>query len=124
GGFMRYEIRVRKNGNIVCHCNIAKSFFSRGLGLMFKWAMPKDEGLLIEFPSWSSSRAVHGFFMRFPIDLIFIDKDLKVVDVGILKPWRLYNPKVNCKWVSEVNQGIAEDKDVRVGDELEFKEIE
>ncbi len=61
--------------------------------------------------------------MRFPIDLIFIDKDLKVVDITTLNPWRLYIPKTNCKWVLEVNQGIAREKDVKIGDKLDFKEV-
>ncbi len=120
---MRYEIRNTRNKKIVCHCNLANTFFARTIGLMFKGSMSKDEGLLIEFPSWTSSRAIHGFFMRFPIDLIFIDKETCVVDVRTLIPWRLYDPKVNCKWVLEVNQGTTNKKDIRTGDKLEFKEI-
>jgi len=61
--------------------------------------------------------------MRFPIDLVFMNKELKVVDITTLNPWRLYIPKTNCKWVLEVNQGIAKNRDLRVGDVLEFKEI-
>ncbi len=123
---MEHKIQNTRNERLICYRNLADTFLSRGLGLMFKASMPKDQGLLIEFPSWLSlriSKTVHGFFMRFPIDLVFIDKDQKVVDITTLNPWRLYIPKTNCKWVLEVNEGIALDKDVKIGDKLEFKEI-
>jgi len=123
---MKYEIRDIRNRETICHVNLAKTIISRGFGLMSKASMPKDEGLLIKFPSWIRFRrlkAVTGFFMRFPIDLVFMNKELKVVDITTLNPWRLYIPKTNCKWVLEVNQGIAKNRDLRVGDLLEFKEI-
>ncbi len=123
---MKYEIRDIRNRETICHVNLAKTTISRGLGLMFKRSMPKDYGLLIEFPTWTSLRilkTVHGFLMFFSIDLVFIDKDLKVVDITTLNPYKWYTPKTNCKWVLEVNQGIVKDRDLRVGDVLEFKEI-
>lgn len=123
---MKYEIRKSKNNEIICYNNLADTFLSRGLGLMLKRSMSQDYGLLIEFPTWTGSRilkTVHGFFMLFSIDLVFIDKDLKVVDIATLRPWKFYTPKVNCKWVLELNQGVTEDKNIAIGDKLEFKDF-
>ena len=69
---------------------VAKSFFSRFLGLMF--VSPKNfyKALLI-----TNCSSIHTFFMRFCIDLVFLDKNnmvLKVIDE--LKPWRIVAPVV------------------------------
>lgn len=103
----------------ICEAEEAGTFLDRILGLMFRKKLKQNKGLLIKFFPRSSS--VHSFFMRFPIDVIFINKDLQVVDLKTLKPWRVYSPKKRCEWVLEVNKGKIEEKYVGVGDVLEFK---
>ncbi|MFQ6137037.1 MAG: DUF192 domain-containing protein [Candidatus Hydrothermarchaeales archaeon] len=120
---MKYEVHNTSRANLICTCSVADAFFSRLKGLMFKSSLPRDEGLLIEFSPLSRSRSIHGFFMRFPIDLIFINEDLKVVEIETLYPWRYYSPRKGCKWVLEVNKGVAKEKEIEIGDELEFKSI-
>ncbi|MBI5253557.1 MAG: DUF192 domain-containing protein [Euryarchaeota archaeon] len=102
----------------ICEAKEASNFLSRVAGLMFREKLEQNKGLLIKFFPGSSS--VHSFFMRFPIDLIFISKDLRVVDLKTLKPWRIYSPKKQCKWVLEVNEGIIKKKGIEIGDLLEF----
>ncbi|HUF54426.1 MAG TPA: DUF192 domain-containing protein [Dehalococcoidia bacterium] len=64
---------------------VARSFRSRFRGLMLRKALADDAGLLIE-----PSASVHTAFMRFPIDVIFLDRDLNVVKVAEnLRPYRL-----------------------------------
>ncbi len=58
--------------------------------------------------------------MRFPIDLIFIDKDKKIVDLAVLRPWSMHNPKLDCRWVLEVNEGFVLEKGLKIGDTLDF----
>lgn len=119
---MIYEIHNVTKSNVICVAKEAKTFFSRAIGLMFKGNLEEDTGLLIKFSSLLTSRSMHSFFMRFPIDLIFIDSDMKVVDLATLKPWRIYNPKEQCTWVLEVNEGTIKRKGIEIGDQLEFRE--
>jgi uncharacterized membrane protein (UPF0127 family) len=55
--------------------------------------------------------------MRFPIDLIFMDKQNRVVKIGpCMQPWRIDPGRAAA--VIEVAAGMADAADVRVGDEL------
>ncbi len=113
------EVVNATRGYGICRARVAGNFFSRALGLMFKKAIPEDEGLLIEFSPSFSSRSIHSLFMRFPIDLVFISSDKLVVDLKTLEPWRVYTPPKECRWVLEVNKGAA--KTVQIGDAIEFQ---
>src|SRR3990172_5449589 len=105
----------------LCTADVANSFYWRMLGLMFRKKLAVDHGLLIEFSKVLGSKAIHGFFMRFNLDLIFIDTDKKVVDICTLRPWSVYNPARECAWVLEVNEWFIEEKNVKKGDVLSFQ---
>lgn len=105
----------------ICSTKEAKNFFSRGLGLMFRGPLREGEGLLIEYSSHLKSRSIHSFFMRFTIDLIFITSDMTIVDLKTLAPWRMYNPKTDCRWVLEAGEGTIREKDLKLGDVLTFE---
>lgn len=104
----------------ICNAVPADSFISRLRGLMFKKCLEKDKGLLIEYSKRLRSRSVHGFFMRFPLDLIFIDDDKRIVELASLRPWKIYNPRADCRWVLEVNEGFTREKGLKIGDTLAF----
>jgi len=108
---------ISKNKKI-CNVKEAKSFFSRAMGLMFRRKLKKEEGLLIEL---SLGKSIHSFFMRFPIDLIFLDENFRVVELTTLNPWRFYIPKKKVKWVLEVNEGVIKEKNIEIGDRLCFR---
>jgi uncharacterized membrane protein (UPF0127 family) len=78
-------LRRTDDGTVVCaKCKIAETFWLKFLGLMGRSSLPADEGMLFR-PAGS----IHMFFMRFPIDVVFCDRDLRVVKVVRgLKPWR------------------------------------
>ena len=75
---------TRADGQPVCRCRVAKSFASRFRGLMGAARLPSGSGLLL--PRTSS---VHTHFMRFPIDVVFLDAEWRIVSVvEELRPWR------------------------------------
>ncbi|HDH28193.1 MAG TPA: DUF192 domain-containing protein [Euryarchaeota archaeon] len=113
-------IDLFRDGTRLCTAGVADTFFSRFRGLMLKPGLALDEGLLIEYSPHLGSKSVHGFFMRFPLDLVFIDSDKRVVEIALLRPWRIYNPRVDCRWVLELNAGFAERHGLKVGDVLSF----
>lgn len=75
---------------------LAKNIFSKIRGLMF---VPKSRDSALAIYQTSQ---VHTFFMRFPISLVFLDSELKVLRiVKSLSPWKI-SPKVaGSVWVIE-----------------------
>ena len=64
--------------------DVAASFLQRAKGLIGRSSLPPGEGLLIE-----RCNAIHTFFMKFPIDAIFLDRRGRVVKtVRNIRPWR------------------------------------
>ena len=70
-------LRRAGDGSVVCaRCELAETFWPKLRGLMGRASLPPDEGMLFR-PAGS----IHMFFMRFPIDAVFCDRDLRVVKV-------------------------------------------
>jgi uncharacterized membrane protein (UPF0127 family) len=101
-----------EDGRVVCaRCALATSFWSRFRGLMGRASLAADEGMLFR-PAGS----IHMFFMRFAIDAVFCDKELRVVKVvRALRPWRTAGAR-GAKVVLELAAGAA--ADLREGDVL------
>ena len=107
--------------------DVAKSEWQKTKGLMFRGSLAKNAGLLMRFEK-ESRPGIWMPFMRFPIDVVFISAEKKVVDVKEKalpisrhpKTWRIYMPKAKCKWVLEVNAGHARETKTKIGDELWF----
>ena len=63
---------------------VAKTLFERMRGLIGSKRPPAGEGMLI-----TNCKAIHTFFMSFPIDAVFLDRDGRVVkEVRGIAPWR------------------------------------
>lgn len=80
------RVTVQETGAVAAErCAVALTFWPRFAGLMMRRALPQGEGLL--FPRCNS---IHMFFMRFPIDAVYLDASNRVVKVvERLKPWRM-----------------------------------
>jgi uncharacterized membrane protein (UPF0127 family) len=75
---------VRADGLPVCRCRVANSFATRFRGMMGAAQLAPGAGLLL--PGTSS---VHTHFMRFPIDVVFLDSDRRIVSITrAVRPWR------------------------------------
>lgn len=94
----------------------ARSFWRRFRGLMLQSSLEADAGLFIE-----PSNSIHTAFMRFPIDVVFVDKGHKVVKVATVKPWRASLSKGHS--VLELPAGRAGQSNVEAGDVLTFEQI-
>lgn len=107
-----------RNLILVDNCSYAGTFLSRFLGLQFKKTLPKGHGLLI-----TPCRSIHMFFMRFPIDAVFIDSNNKIIYIveGI-KPWSVSKHVHSAKSVLELPAGTVSATGTRIGDELELYE--
>lgn len=110
-----------KKTKIIDGVKIAGSFFKRLRGLMFAGGKGFDFALV--FPLERESRleaSIHMLFVFFPIDVLWLDKNKRVVDKReALKPFVLSAvPKKAAKYIVELPAGKA--KAVKTGDKLEW----
>lgn len=96
---------------------ICRSIFCKAFGLMFRFKKP-DFGLVFIFDK--ERRAdLHMLFVFFPIDVLFLDKNKKVVDVKKnFKPFAYYSPKAKAKYVVELGVGVMQK--TKIGDKITF----
>jgi uncharacterized membrane protein (UPF0127 family) len=109
---------VRKgDGGVVCEgCLLADSAWLRMKGLLGRASLADDEGILLRPCS-----SVHMFFMRFAIDAVFLDRELRVVKVvADLRPWRMAGAR-RSRAVLELPAGACERRGVREGDRLSLE---
>ncbi len=84
-------------------------------GLLGREALPRGEGLLI-----APCDSIHTFFMRFPIDVLFLDGGGKVVRaVPNLVPWRATRLYLGARSVLELWAGALAETGTSDGDIVE-----
>ena len=67
---------------------------------------------------------IHTFFMRFAIDLVFLDRTNRIVRiVPAVKPWRITAPVFGARACLEIGSGAAARNSTHVGDEIRFEEL-
>ena len=105
---------VDEHGHVACsRCEVATSLWARTRGLLGRAGLAPDEGLLI--PRTSS---IHMFFMRFPIDAVFLDRELRVRRIAAdLPPWRIAWAR-GAKSVLELPAGAAARAGIEIGSRL------
>jgi uncharacterized protein len=105
---------ARDDGTEVCQrCTLADSAPSRLKGLLGRARLEHGEGMLLR-----PAPAVHTCFMRFPIDAVFLDRELRVLDVTPgLRPWR-WARRAGARAVLELGAGEADRLAVRPGERL------
>lgn len=111
---MAKVIVKEKNIEIAQEMKIASGFFDKLIGLMFRSKMNGFDCLLIKH-----CKSIHTCFMRYPIDVIFVNKKFEVIKIiEQMKPWRFTRLFFTAAHVFELYGGSVENK-VKVGDKLE-----
>lgn len=96
---------------------VARTFWSRFRGLMGRCDLPAGAGLVIE-PNGS----VHTFWMRFPIDVIFVDRNNVVVGTrAAMPPNRPYAGARRAHRTIELPAGVIAASVTAHGDHLRFE---
>ncbi len=112
-------------GSVLC-ANVQEALGSleRGKGLIGRKALEPGEGLLIGAGPLIPLMWIHTLFMRFPLDLVFLDRAGRVVRiVADVKPWRLTTPVLGARSVLEIESGAAQRTSTNVGDHVRFEEV-
>jgi uncharacterized membrane protein (UPF0127 family) len=98
------------------HGDLARSFMARGRGLMGRAALPDSYALII-YPEWS----IHTFFMRMPIDVLFVDRADRVIGLREAmppsRPFAGVSP-LGGRYVIEMPAGVIAATGTSVGDQL------
>ena len=107
---------TKLNGVVVCEeCLVAATPFARMRGLLGRRSLPSGEGILLR-----PAASIHTFFMRFSIDAVFLDDELRVVAISPdLRPWR-GAAKRGARAVLELPAGECARRGLAVGDLVRF----
>jgi uncharacterized membrane protein (UPF0127 family) len=102
--------RARWCANYWCHLR----------GLMFRRHLPEDEGLLFVYGRESVvESAIHMLFMWFAIGAVWLDKEGRVVDKVLARPWHpAYASHRPAQYVIEARPSLLDR--VQVGDRIAF----
>ena len=104
--------KILVSNNVV----VADKFREKLLGLIPKKGLEGGSALMIK-----GCMSVHTCFMSFPIDVVFTDKDLKVIDIITLKPWRFSKFYFEAENAFEFNANYVYDK-ISIGDILKIED--
>jgi hypothetical protein len=97
------------------HVEVADHGATRRRGLLGRDSLPKGQGLWIV-----PCESVHTFGMRFPIDLVYLDRKKKVKKIRSgVPPWRL-SACLSAHSVVELASGTVQSTKTQPGDKLEF----
>ncbi len=104
----------REDGRIICDSVVvADSAWRRLKGLLGKRSLASGEGLVLR-PAWS----IHTAFMRFPIDVVFVDAELAVIRIDHeLPPFRTATCR-GAREVVELAAGECKRNGVAPGDRI------
>jgi uncharacterized membrane protein (UPF0127 family) len=113
------NIHNRTQDRQVIQARWCASFACRLRGLMFRRRLAPGEGLLlVERSAGRTQTAIHMAMVFFPLGVIWLDDDRRVVDKRLALPWRAYAPSAPARYVLEGEPGVLEC--VTHGDVLEF----
>jgi hypothetical protein len=102
-------------GEVLASLEVASSATARRRGLLGR---DEVDGALLLQPA----RMVHTLRMRFPIDVIFCDDHLCVLDIVTMAPNRIGAPRWKAGVVIEAPAGAAARWNLRRGEQLDVKE--
>lgn len=112
---MYFKACCKKTGECIANrVEIAQTFFTRLIGLTNRSKMIDGNG--IYFPG---CRSIHSFFMKFSIDILFLDKEMHITKiVSCLKPNRLAFSPLQTRHTLELTCGALERFQLKIGDSI------
>jgi uncharacterized membrane protein (UPF0127 family) len=109
-------VNATKKTVVSDNCHFANTVLKRMVGLLNRGQFRQGEGLLLD-----RCYGIHTFGMRFPIDVLFLDKDLHVIRaVKALPPYRTCVVKKSV-YVLEVPVGALDVSHTVEGDQIQIR---
>ena len=106
---------LTRNTTVASHAEIARDPWARMKGLLGRRDFPQNEALII-----TRCQSIHMFFMKFPIDVIFCDRQNKVIGLcERLKPFCLSPIFFKASYAIELPLGAVASSKTQVGDQIQ-----
>jgi uncharacterized membrane protein (UPF0127 family) len=107
-----------RNVPLIIQAHVADNFWLRLRGLLGRSSLHKGEGLILV-----GEKSIHTLFMRFAIDVVYVDKSYKVIRTDInMTPYRLGPFVTQSAYVLEMEVGTIAQTATAVGDQLVFED--
>lgn len=109
-------LNISKHTVVAADAARADSFFARLKGLLGRRRIHRGEGLILK-----PCAAIHMFFMRFAIDVLFLDSSNKVIYVlENIRPWRISPYIAGASCAVELAAGSIRESRTEITDMLSF----
>jgi len=110
-------VKDSRNKIIADNVVLATTFLKRARGLLFSDPLKEGAGLWIK-----PCNSVHTFFMTYSIDVVYLDKNLRIVSIiENMSPWRVSKIEKNAKSVLELRAGTVRKFGLVPGEQLVFE---
>jgi hypothetical protein len=107
-------------GNITIAKELADTGFKRARGLMLRRKLDKALVFLLDRET-KMGAAIHSYFVLFSFDIIWLDKDRKIVDMRTVRPFRLIEvPRAKAKYFIELPVGSIKRSGIKIGQKINF----
>ena len=106
----------------VLSVEFARTDEQRAMGLMFRESLATNAGMVFVFDPPSTP----AFYMKntkVPLDILFVDEEMKIVDIQQMAPFdekNLHRPPSAVKYAIEANRGWSSLHGVKIGDAVSF----
>ena len=114
----QYKLTKLESSEPVIHIMYCDTIWRKFLGLMFSKELQGDAGIiLVENSESKLNTSIHMFFMNYDITVLWLDKDLVIVDKALAKKWHpYYAPETPAQYVVELH--VARYSEYLVGETL------
>lgn len=115
---MKRELRCPDGTVVATHVEMADSMWKRFCGLMMRKEFHEDQALVL-----SPCSSIHMFFMRFPIDVAFVNSDGKILHaLHSIRPWRMSRIVFHAVAAIELPAGTMKKRGIGTGDTITLHE--
>ena len=109
-----FSVSKTTNKTLVPHLEVADNIWARNKGLLGRSDLPLSEALLIY-----RCNNIHTFFMKFAIDLVFVNSKMVVTKtVKNVGPGRMVFAMLSSTHVIELREGFLENNPIQIGEQL------
>jgi len=108
---VKYRLQREASSVAEFSVSMATTILTRARGLLFRTALGNDQAMLI-----APCNSVHTCFMGYRLDVVFLDKERKIMKIiESVKPWR-FATHFKAKQVIEFKAGVVAQTGMAVGD--------
>lgn len=127
--FVKYRYAAAELGGEKVRLMLADSFLKHMLGLMHMRSLAQNEGMLFVFKR-DAKYGIWMLNMLFPIDILWLDKDLRIIDIvegaepcRNIFGCRTYTPSKEARYVLELNAHASSKLSLHIGSKIRVEGI-